>query len=235
ILKVFGSEALGMVVDEAVQIHGGYGFIEDFPVARAYRDARINRIFEGTNEINRLLISGMLLKRAASRNLPLFDFAQAVKSEPPSANFPAPGLEDELASEAAAAERLKRLAAFTLQLSAAAFGAQIEHQQQVLAWMADLVIDAFALDSMIARARQGVRAGTLDSSAVSMTRLFALHAQPQAADRARCVVRAVGRNPERQLELASPLFGSPVHDAVQLAEAITQKVAEAGGYPVQFA
>ena len=235
ILKVFGSEALGMVVDEAVQIHGGYGFIEDFPVARAYRDARINRIFEGTNEINRLLISGMLLKRAAAHNLPLFDFAQVVKSELSTSKFPAPGPADDLASEAAAAERLKRLAAYALQVSAAAFGAQIEHQQQVLAWIADLVIDAFALDSMIARARQGARAGTLDSSAVSMTRLYALHAQPQAADRTRSVIRAAARNPERQLELLSPLLGSSPHDAVQLAEAIAQKVAEAGGYPLRFA
>jgi alkylation response protein AidB-like acyl-CoA dehydrogenase len=232
ILKVFGSEALGMVVDEAVQIHGGYGFIEDFPVARAYRDARINRIFEGTNEINRLLISGMLLKRAASRNLSLFDFAQAVKSELSSPKIPASGPVDELASEAAAAECLKRLAAYTLQLSAAAFGAQVEHQQQVLAWIADLIIDAFALDSMIARARQGARGGTLDSSAVSMTRLYALHAQPRAADRTRCVIRAAARNPESQLELVSALLGSSPHDAVHLAEAIAQKVGEAGGYPV---
>ena len=81
IMKVFGSEALGHVVDDAVQIHGGAGYIEEYPVERAYRDARINRIFEGTNEINRMLVTGMLLKRAVKGQLPLFDFAATVEQE----------------------------------------------------------------------------------------------------------------------------------------------------------
>src|SRR5207244_7210273 len=81
IVKVYASEMLDYVVDEGVQIHGGYGFHQDYAVERAYRDSRINRIFEGTNEINRLLIPGIMLKRAAKGTLPLVTAAQGVLAE----------------------------------------------------------------------------------------------------------------------------------------------------------
>jgi alkylation response protein AidB-like acyl-CoA dehydrogenase len=236
ILKVFGSEAVGMVVDEAVQIHGGYGFIEDFAVARAYRDVRINRIFEGTNEINRLLITGMLLKRAFSRGLPLFDFAQAVESELSSRASPQVRGGDEVSPEALVAEHLKRLAVYPLKLAAEAFGPKIEERQSVLAWIADIVMDAFALDSMVARARQSAGSGAIDPVAVAMIQLFALDAQPKAFDRARRVICAASRDsdPTPQLERLAPLFHSTPRDASRLEETIAQRVSDAGGYPFRL-
>src|SRR3954465_1160619 len=98
-MKVFGSEALGQLVDDAVQIHGGAGYIQEFPVERAYRDARINRIFEGTNEINRMLITGLLLKRGVKGELPLFAVAQSVEEELAQGTLPTARQEDALAAE----------------------------------------------------------------------------------------------------------------------------------------
>jgi alkylation response protein AidB-like acyl-CoA dehydrogenase len=236
ILKVFGSEALGMVVDEAVQIHGGYGFIEDFPVARAYRDARINRIFEGTNEINRLLITGTLLRRALSRGLPLFQFAQAIESELSSGSLPTREGDDVLGAEAALAERLKRLALFPLKLAAEAYGAEIERQQSILAWIADVVMDAFALDSMIARARQAAD-GQSNAVAIAMIRLFAQDAHWRSLDRARRVLCAVAARTKAnaQLHRLAPFVEAEARDTVSLEEEIAQAVAAQAGYPIRLA
>src|SRR5262249_10284148 len=99
ILKVYGSEALALITDDAVQIHVGYGYIEDFGVERAYRDARINRIFEGTNEINRMLITGMLLKRTMKGELPVFDYASTVAEELESKSLPKAKGQDALSAE----------------------------------------------------------------------------------------------------------------------------------------
>src|SRR5439155_6868126 len=108
--KFFASEVLSYVVDEGVQIHGGYGFMQEYPIERAYRDARINRIFEGTNEINRLLIPGTLVKRVVTGALPLLDFVTQVRAELAQGGMPAHD-GGPLAAEADAVEAAKRLTA----------------------------------------------------------------------------------------------------------------------------
>src|SRR5206468_4942828 len=112
ILKVAASEALDFILDENVQIHGGNGFVRDYPAERHYRDARVNRIFEGTNEINRLLIPGMLAKRAAKNELPIIAAARKLQDEllagPSSASLPG-GDEAPLAEERAAVEAFKKV------------------------------------------------------------------------------------------------------------------------------
>jgi hypothetical protein len=144
IVKVYGSEALDYAADEGVQIHGGYGFHQDYEVEKWYRDSRINRIFEGTNEINRLLIPGMLLKRAARGQLSLAHAA----AEP---------AQDE---EARLVQNAKRIALLTLDLALGKYQTALEKQQEILMNLADIVMEVFAMESSWLRARKtGLAAG----------------------------------------------------------------------------
>jgi hypothetical protein len=152
IAKVFGSEMLDFVVDEMVQIYGGYGFIEDFPAARAYRDARINRIFEGTNEINRLLIPDTLLRRTMKGQLPLLEAVQQVSKN---LLAPLPLLRDgdptSLQVEQQLLERSKQALLLCVGTAAQTFHMDIAEQQEVLGAMADMVIAVYAAESVLLR------------------------------------------------------------------------------------
>jgi len=234
IMKVYGSEALGYVVDDAVQIHGGAGYIEEYPVECAYRDARINRIFEGTNEINRMLIAGMLLKRTMKGTLPLFEVAQAVDEDLAAGRMPKARVQDGLAAEEQAAENLKRLAIYTLKVAAETFGPELEQRQEVLATVADIVMDAYALDSMVTRTRQAAVDGKLDAARVAMTRQYATDANAHSYNRARRALCATVKGDALQehlskvarLELFTP------YDPVELRETILAAVEKATGYPL---
>jgi alkylation response protein AidB-like acyl-CoA dehydrogenase len=234
IMKVFGSEALGYVVDDAVQIHGGAGYIEEYPVERAYRDARINRIFEGTNEINRMLIAGLLLKRAVKGDLPLLAVAQSVEEELARGTLPRARREDALAAEEQAAECLKRMALYGLKVAAETFGTELEQHQEVLAGLADVVMDAFALDTMVTRTRQSASDGALDPTRVAMTRLFGLDAMARSFDRTRRALCASAQGEPLQTHLArvAPLQRFTPYDPAALREAVVTAVEKAGGYPL---
>ena len=232
--KVFGSEALWLVVDEAVQVHGGYGFIEEFPVERAARDVRVNRIFEGTNEINRVLIAGTLLKRTVKGQLPLFAVGGSLAEELDRGTLPAPSVQDDLAAEATAAEHLKRLAIYSLKAVAEAFGPELEHHQEALAAVADVVTDAFALESMVLRARQAARGGALDRVQVALARLYAVEARSRGQERARKALCAAasGKDLDLHLRRVAPLLPFVPYDPAALREAVVARMEEVGGYPV---
>jgi alkylation response protein AidB-like acyl-CoA dehydrogenase len=150
IVKVYGSEVLDYVADEAVQIHGGYGFHQDYAVERAYRDSRINRLFEGTNEINRLLVTGMLLKRAARGDLPLIPAAQALMGQIFSGAIPSEGADEEsrLVSNA------KNIVLLSLATAFQKHGTELEQQQELLMNIADMIMETFAMESALLRARK---------------------------------------------------------------------------------
>jgi alkylation response protein AidB-like acyl-CoA dehydrogenase len=234
IMKVFGSEALGHLVDDAVQIHGGAGYIEEYPVERAYRDARINRIFEGTNEINRMLITGMLLKRGVKGALPLFAVAQSVEQELDARTLPRPRQDDALAAEERAAECIKRLALYGLKVAAETFGTELEQHQEVLGAMSDVVMDAFALDSLVTRTRQGASGGALAPAQVAMTRLFALDATARSFERTRRALCSAARGEvlQKHLDRIAPLYTFTPYDPAELRETVVKALEEAGGYPL---
>lgn len=223
IIKVLGSEILDYAVDEGVQIHGGYGYSGEYAIERAYRDSRINRIFEGTNEINRLLIPGMLLRRAMKGELPLVDAAMRLQKELLEPSFDEP--EDK---EMAELENLKKLVLMIAGLAAMKWGAKVEEEQEVLAVAADILIDIYAAESALLRSRRlggGVYA--------DMARLY----QYQAVDRAQAGALSVlprlaeGDELRGMVSAARRLTKHEPQDLVELRRRIAEKVLERDGYP----
>ena len=157
-IKVYVSEMLDYVVDEGVQIHGGYGYHQDYMVERAYRDSRINRLFEGTSEINRLVITGMPLKRAARGMLPLLDAARAVVlSDAQSGDALAVVVAGD--PELSLVRNAKKIALLTLGLAFEKHGAKLEQQQEIILNMSDIIMEVFAMESSLLRSRKLAAAG----------------------------------------------------------------------------
>ncbi len=153
IAKVYGSECVDFCADEIVQIFGGYGYVAEYPAEGIYRDARINRIFEGTNEINRLLIAGTVLKRAVQGRLALFDAVQAVEEEAKAGVPDAPGFDDApLAAQQHQVKMCKKILLLTLGKAAGNLLADLAEEQEVLAFLADMITEIFAMESGLLRA-----------------------------------------------------------------------------------
>lgn len=154
--KVFGTEVLDYIADEAVQLHGGYGFMQEYEVERIYRDSRINRIFEGTNEINRLLIPGTFLRKAMKGELPLLQKAKALQEEllimMPEEIEDAP-----LAQEKVLVQNAKKIGLLAAGLAAQRYGAKLEAEQEVLANIADIVNNLFAMESAVLRTEKAIQ------------------------------------------------------------------------------
>jgi alkylation response protein AidB-like acyl-CoA dehydrogenase len=156
-VKVYAAEMLDYVVDEGVQIHGGYGYHQDYAVERAYRDSRINRLFEGTSEINRLVITGMPLKRAARGQLPLLEAARAIlqQTEPQAAD----AARESNDAEMNLVHNAKKMALLTLGVAHEKYGAQLEQQQEIIMNLSDIIMEVFAMESSLLRSRKLAAAG----------------------------------------------------------------------------
>jgi alkylation response protein AidB-like acyl-CoA dehydrogenase len=157
IVKVFGTETLDFVADEALQMLGGYGYVADYPLERQYRDSRINRIFEGTNEINRLLIPATVMKRVMTQGLPMLEFMQQVEADLASGNGHHEPADGPLAREIHAVDQAKRLVAYTTRLLLQREPAEIGRKQQHLETFADMIIDLYAMESAVARTAKLIR------------------------------------------------------------------------------
>jgi hypothetical protein len=151
-LKIFGSEMLDYVVDEAVQVHGGNGFSDEYSVSRSYRDSRINRIFEGTNEINRLLIVDMVLKRAAKGRLDILSHAQAVARELVSIPDFGSSSDEAFDAEKKTIVQLKKAVLMTAGAAVQKLGSRLETEQEVLMHVADMATATFHAESALLRA-----------------------------------------------------------------------------------
>ncbi|HEX8746542.1 MAG TPA: acyl-CoA dehydrogenase family protein [Pyrinomonadaceae bacterium] len=206
IIKVALSEYCGYVADEMVQIYGGYGYSADYPAERAYRDSRINRIFEGTNEINRMLIPGMLMKRAMTGQLALLPAAQKLMEEVLSPSMSSFDEDEELlATEMKLARNSKKVALMTLGTAAQKYMMGLAEQQEILIGIADIIMDTYAMESAILRAQKLAAAKGEDAASryVDMTRVFCNDAVERIEANAKNMLAAMSEGDELRTMLAA--------------------------------
>jgi alkylation response protein AidB-like acyl-CoA dehydrogenase len=236
--KVYGSEALDDVLDKAVQIFGGYGFHEEYPVARPYRDSRVNRIFEGTNEINRLLIIQMLMKRALSGALPLMAAGAKLQEE----ILSGPTFSESAEGPWAEQERILAGAKKSFLLAAGAamqkYREQLADQQEIVGVLADIVIEIFAMESALLRAQKVEAAGGAGASAAAM-RAAASVLLEEGAGRIETNARAAlaasveGDMLRTQLAVLRRFLKREPADVIALRRTVGDAVEAAGRYPFE--
>jgi butyryl-CoA dehydrogenase len=237
ILKVYGSEMLTLVADELIATMGGFGYVEEYPAERTYRDARINRIFEGTNEINRLIITGWMMKRAMSGKLPLLAAIKRVMEEvmePPTFGGDADAGQP-LAHETAVLAAVKKMALFAAGVASQRFMTGLEEQQEIMADLADMISQAYALESALVRAQKMARTGRSSAEvAAAMTGLLADEAIALAEQAARRVLAACGEGDalSTQLAILRRLARATPGNAVALSRAVARQCIELERYPV---
>ena len=234
IIKVWGSEMIDYVVDETVQVYGGYGFVEEYPAERAYRDARINRIFEGTNEINRLIITGFLLKRAMSGQLPLMPAIKKLMDEVLSGPSLGEDLEGPMAEERKLVTNAKKLGLFAAGAATQKYMQAIQDQQEVMGAIADMVIETYAMESAVLRTQKLIENNGESASAlpIAMTHVYLSQAMEKIEAAARKVIAAVAEGDmlKTQMAILRRLAKHDPFNTVAARQKISVRVLEAGKY-----
>jgi alkylation response protein AidB-like acyl-CoA dehydrogenase len=228
-IKVYASEMQDYVVDEGVQIHGGYGFHQDYAVERAYRDSRVNRIFEGTNEINRLLITGMLLKRAARGQLALIPAVQSVFGDAARGATSSADADEEMRL----VHNAKKIALFTIGLAYQKYGGALEKQQEVVMNISDIIMEVFAMESSLLRSRKLTASGK-GTNAANMCAVFLRDAMDRVEVSSRNVIGACSTGSALRGNMGT-LRGFANYDpldAVALRRNIAARLLGAGCYTV---
>jgi alkylation response protein AidB-like acyl-CoA dehydrogenase len=236
IAKVAGSEMLDFVLDENIQVHGGNGYGRDYPAERHYRDARVNRIFEGTNEINRLLIPAMLVKRAAAWHVPLASAARAA-GEPlqgRSANAsPQAGAAGFLSSEAAIVDRAKAAALVVIELAIETFRERLADEQEIAMGVADMLIDVLSADSAVLRAQAATAADEPDTALhAAAAGVFVNDAAARVTIAGHQALAAIAGIPRATARTVPPLALEPTPiNTVVLRRRLADEAVRRGAYP----
>ncbi|AMA73310.1 acyl-CoA dehydrogenase [Aneurinibacillus sp. XH2] len=236
IVKVFGSEALDFVADEGVQIHGGYGYISEYKIEQIYRDSRINRIFEGTNEVNRLLIPGTLLKRAMQGRLPLMEKLQTLQKEL-TGYIPSMDLSEStelLETESKMLESVKKLFLMVGGAAVQKYMQKIEQEQEILENLSNMMITIYALESALLRAkktaaRKGEAAAQMQ---IDMTRAYFQEVWGDLDKWAKEALAAIseGDTLRTQLSIVKKLMRMQPMNTFALKRSIAKRILEAGQY-----
>jgi butyryl-CoA dehydrogenase len=233
ILKVWGSEFLDYVVDEMVQIYGGFGFVQEYPAERAYRDSRVNRIFEGTNEVNRLVITGFLLKRAMSGHLPLMPAIKKLMDEVLSGMRPEDA-EGPLAEERRLVATAKKIELFVAGIATQKYMQALQNEQEILGAIANMTIETYAMESAVLRAWKMVtRNGDASAALASaMTRVYLMSAMERIESAAKIVLAAASEGDLLRTHMAilRRLCKYEPLNSIALRQMLAHRVIEAGKY-----
>lgn len=233
--KVYCSEMLDYVADEAVQIYGGYGYCEDYPVERIYRDNRIFRIFEGTNEINRLLIIGQLMRKALKNEIPLLPVAEKVREEVPAMEPLSPSSGDgPLGYQQRLVERAKKIFLFLCGGAAQKYGMALEEEQEILGLLSDIAQEIYAVESGLLRALKSIESVGEQQSRmkIDMVRLYSNDAMVRIRGYARQILAAMetGDALDSQLMTLRKVSQFTPINGVQLRRDIADGIVEVGRY-----
>jgi alkylation response protein AidB-like acyl-CoA dehydrogenase len=234
IAKVLGSEVIDYILDENVQIHGGNGYVRDYPAEGHYRDARVNRIFEGTNEINRLLIPGMLMKKALKGDLPLIAAAKRLQDEIMSPSMPS--LDDDggiLAEEGRAVAAFKKVVLMLAGTAMQRYGDKLQDEQEVLTYLADVLIDTYASESALLRAqRSSADDAPTAALQVDAARVYIHEAAGRIELAARSCLAAMAEGDVLRTQLAAlrRLLKVPPANTVVLRRRLADAAVAKGGY-----
>ncbi|MBP1930606.1 acyl-CoA dehydrogenase family protein [Ammoniphilus resinae] len=230
--KVFASEALDFISDEGVQIHGGYGYIQDYKIERIYRDSRVNRIFEGTNEINRLLIPATLIKRAMKGKLPLMAAVQGLQKElvaymPSLLEYDGP-----LAKEEAMVDAAKKIFLLISGTALVKHQQGLEDEQELLESIANTIITIFAMESCLLRTKKCLERNDPTRLKEEMTQVFIYDAFHQLEQTARTALASLeeGDRLQTQLSILKKLTRFTPCNTVQLKRSIARKILETEKY-----
>jgi butyryl-CoA dehydrogenase len=220
---------LGRVVDDMLQIHGGYGYVEEFPAERSYRDARINKIFEGTNEINRLITTGWMMKRALQGKLALLPAIQKVMDEVMAG--PSPRSEDagELAPQRALLASAKKLGLFCAGAASQKFGNALAEEQEIMGALADIISEVLVLESVILRTEKMAGRKPL---AIKMTKYYAARSFRIVENAAERVLSAVAEGDmlRTQMTILRRLAKHEPENTIAIGREIAVAMTEAGRY-----
>lgn len=239
IAKVFGSEALARCVDEGVQIFGGYGFMDEYPISHAYRDNRINRIFEGTNEVNRLVAAGTLFQRAMDNRVDVFSVYPEVDAQVASGSAPdfaTPETPAGLRDAVNLVERAKRASIYAVMKAGMKFMATIREEQEFLEYTANQLINIFAMDSAVGRALAAAQNGAPDARSHELLAnmvVLKFFGETRAAMEGVLTMAFDGSERREELARVRAYLGDPERDVVPLQRELAGVIAESGGYPLR--
>ena len=232
-VKVFGSDTSHFVIDEGLQIYGGYGFLEEYPMPSAYRDDRINQIWEGTNEINRQIISGFMMKKALMEEIPIREAINEIETYMSNGEIKVEN--DLLAEECHSIETAKRFALYLFNEALCKYGQDLKHEQQITEIIADIFTDIYSAEGIVVRSQKIMDSDSPDSSVIDIAKVYTAEMVNRIMSLTHIVIAAIyTNNPSSLVNQKIIEFENRMRlktNVIGLKRKIAQNVFESNGYP----